>query len=477
VCSSDLANIINKITDGKALIIAVSEYSKMRPLLFCKEDGMDMNSLVIELGYKADNLIGDVRYDNCRKSIIEFFTHAEPDDLLLFYYSGHGIPDSDNQLYLATTTIDPENPVIDGIDFGMVARLIYKCKSSRIVVILDCCYSGGAELGKGYEDLTVLGEGAINNASKIIQQGIGKCILASSQSTEESFKTIEENKSLFTFYIHGGLIGNENSVDSEGNVTVDTLSKFVHYSIINLPPEKKPKQTPIRKIEGAGEIVLASFKNLSKPKIEDLLRLLKNEKVEDFNRLREQSRYTYVNFNNQDLSKMTIKGANLAGADLRGANLSESDLSESDLRMARLSRANLSECRLNRAKMDQVDLTDSDLTGADLGGAILREATLSGAIMRLTSLQNANLSKSDLRGAILSQADLTRADLRDANLFNAELIRAKLNEADLGGARFKSANLEDADLKAADIAGADFRNALLPKTISKEYIKNLGGIV
>jgi hypothetical protein len=61
-----------------------------------------------------------------------------------------------------------------------------------------------------------------------------------------------------------GLKGNENSVDASGYVTADSLGKYIYKAIVDLPAKKKPKQTPIRKVEAGGDIILASYPKLAR---------------------------------------------------------------------------------------------------------------------------------------------------------------------------------------------------------------------
>jgi len=53
-----------------------------------------------------------------------------------------------------------------------------------------------------------------------------------------------------------GLKGDPESVDIEGNVTPGSLDSYVHKAITSLPPEKRPKQTPITKAAESGNVIL-----------------------------------------------------------------------------------------------------------------------------------------------------------------------------------------------------------------------------
>lgn len=207
-------------------------------------------------------LIGRVKWIEMRSAIIDFFRNStvKPSDILIFYYSGHGILE-DGDHYLAPSETDPFVPDKNGFLFEELTRLMNKSHSRKVVTILDCCYSGAARLGKSdADDVARLGRAKINDMSNTLERGEGKCILAASQSYQRAFETAEQDHSLFTYYLLEGLKGNQAAaIDDKGCVTPDSLSKYVYNTIMSLPPEKRPIQRPVRKVEDSGEIVLAYY--------------------------------------------------------------------------------------------------------------------------------------------------------------------------------------------------------------------------
>jgi type I restriction-modification system DNA methylase subunit len=214
-----------------------------------------------------------------REAIINFFTDPKigPTDTLLFYYSGHGVPDEYGDVYFATSEIDHNFPYKRGYSFGDLAKMMEVTTSSSVVVILDCCYSGSATLSKGHEeDKARLGKAAIDSRSRMIR-GEGKCILSAGQALQEAYELKGEHHSLFTYYVLRALQGEDRGVfDKHGNVTVGTLSNYVYEKIMNL--RKRPKQKPSIKVESSGDIILIDrgyFPGLKKsprssPKIESI---------------------------------------------------------------------------------------------------------------------------------------------------------------------------------------------------------------
>ena len=141
----------------KALIVGISDYTRLEKLDFCKNDGTEVYEILNSLGYEIpdkNKLLGEAKGENVKDAIYDFFDDVRnsPDDTLLFYYSGHGVPDVDGDIYLASSDTDPDKPYRRGFSFEELRKMIQKSISTRVVVILDCCYSGSAKVSKGDEE-------------------------------------------------------------------------------------------------------------------------------------------------------------------------------------------------------------------------------------------------------------------------------------------------------------------------------------
>ena len=469
-------------SEKRALIIGISDYNTELPHLeFCTKDGQDLYELLKLQGYSIPDeyiLTGHVNYDKIRDTILNFFTDKKinPTDTLLFYFSGHGVPDEYGNNYLAASDIDPDLPLGRGLSFKDLKSIADMSISTRIVSILDCCYAGAvfeesqSQLQTAEDEMAnmkqylneVLKEvGSIRKGSnanvdaKLARDAIerivpGRCVLASSQAYQESYGLRESGHSLFTYYLLDGLRGgNGKSVDNNGNITTSTLSGYIYDTIMSLPLGKRPSQRPVTKIaEGGGSVILANYPAMGSRKTtkiegEYLLKLLEDEKIEEFNKVRQEG----------DIP-LYLRRVDLSGKNLRGVDLHEADLSETKLIGSILTMTNL-----NGAK----------LKGADLSGADLRSADFYGA-----SLSEANLTRADLRGADLkgmidfAGANLTGADIRGVDLTGmVNFAGAKLHDVDFTGSA--------TDKGLINFAGADIRNAKgLPILQERnEYLKGL----
>ena len=107
-------------------------------------------------------------------------------------------------------------------------------------------------------------------------------MLAASQGYQEAYDSKEMGHSIFTYFLLEGLRGkSKDAVDDEGNVTPDTLGRFIYRQIGNLPSEKRPKQIPITKGESAGDIILTTYTHLGKDALKNIGSIV-NEGMQHF---------------------------------------------------------------------------------------------------------------------------------------------------------------------------------------------------
>ena len=241
-----------------AMVVAVSKYdNELVELDFCEVDGHNMQNVLSSNGYQVEEknvLIGKVDGVRMRDAILDFFNDntIRSNDIVLFYYSGHGVPDR-NTVYLTSSDVDPQFPIKKGFSFDELRIMMDNCTSTKVVTILDSCYSGSARLGKGPKDSAKLAEQLISKGVRVQEEG--QCILAASQSYQEAFGMGKGQGSVFTHFVVEGMKGDKRAADVNGKITPDTLGRYVYDNVTS----KYPSQKPIRKTSTSGEIVLATI--------------------------------------------------------------------------------------------------------------------------------------------------------------------------------------------------------------------------
>ena len=116
---------------------------------------------------------------------------------------------------------------------------------------------------------------------------------------------------------------------------------------------------------------------------EQLIELLKDGKVEEFNQYRDGTDYAPIDLTGAELYRAILTGvelyradltgADFSGADLTGANLTRANLSKADFREANLTRANLTEANLSRAHLNEVNFDQALVEYTTFAGVDLSE--------------------------------------------------------------------------------------------------------
>jgi hypothetical protein len=184
------------------------------------------------------------------EAIDEFFDQRKPDDLLVLYFSGHGVRDELGSLYLAFKNTIRSRLRSTAIKSDYIRDAMDQSRSKRQVLILDCCNSGAFPQGTKAE----VG-GAMGMMTAF--QGYGRYVLTASDATQyawEGDKVIgsETENSLFTYFLIKGLEGDADS-EGDGKITVDKLYDYAFEQVSKVTP----KQTPTKSSSKAeGEIIL-----------------------------------------------------------------------------------------------------------------------------------------------------------------------------------------------------------------------------
>jgi len=186
-----------------------------------------------------------------REAIDEFFDQKKRDDLLILYFSGHGVRDEAGSLYLALKNTTRARLRATALKSDFIREAMDQSYSKRIVLILDCCNSGAFAQGTK----AIIG-GSVGTASAFGGTGFGRIVLTASDSTQfawEGDKVIGETQnSLFTHFLVKGLEG-EADHDYDGRITVDELFDYAYEQIVT----RTPNQTPSKHSDKQqGEIVL-----------------------------------------------------------------------------------------------------------------------------------------------------------------------------------------------------------------------------
>jgi uncharacterized caspase-like protein len=225
-----------------ALLIGVSEYgSGLNPLPKAVED-IEAMKIVLQQpelgGFTEVKVLPNPDPFMMQVEIERLFSERTRDDLILLFFSGHGVKDYSGNLYFATSitrkTLDGELIKATAVPASFVHDIMSNSRSRRQVVILDCCFSGAFAKGLAAKD-----DGSLNIKEQL--GGEGRVVLTSSASTEYSFEDAGTELSVYTRYLVEGIRSGAADDDSDGMVSVEELHAYAKRKVHEAAPAMKPK--------------------------------------------------------------------------------------------------------------------------------------------------------------------------------------------------------------------------------------------
>ena len=230
-----------------ALLIAVSEYEPgFTPLLATRKDVEGMQGVLQNPeigGFNDVKVLINPQQHEMAVAIETLFDGRQKDDLLLLFFSGHGIKDESGQLYFtARNTRKTDKGVLvkaTTVPATFVHEVMSNSRCKREVVILDCCFSGAFAEGMAAKD-----DGFVDVRNQL--GGEGRAVLTSSTSTQYSFEQQGADTSTYTRYIVEGLETGAADRDEDGWISVDELHEYATKAVQDATPAMKPEIYAIR---------------------------------------------------------------------------------------------------------------------------------------------------------------------------------------------------------------------------------------
>jgi len=191
-----------------AVVVGVSEYEDWKnDLTYSHQDAIEMYDL---LTYQTEQsnikllLNEDATCDNILKATRELFTRTAPNDIVIFFFSGHG----ENGYFRAHDK---------KLTFKSLREIFKQTSAKRKIIFADACFSG---------TLRPTGEKAQDESSN---NDIGPSVLLflSSRSNQISNESLEMKSGAFTYYLVDGLCGGADT-NKDRYITARELFDFVN---------------------------------------------------------------------------------------------------------------------------------------------------------------------------------------------------------------------------------------------------------
>ncbi|MFP5319337.1 MAG: caspase domain-containing protein [Acidimicrobiia bacterium] len=166
-----------------------------------------------------------------------FFSAARRDDTLLLYYSGHGLLNERNQLFLCARDTRTDLLKSTAVGASSINLMFEESAARTTVIVLDCCHSGAFKSGNLTESL----------------RGSGRFLLTSCRSSDLASDATRENAtSVFTDHLVKGLLAGADDSDRDGYVDLSDLYDYVYQRL-----QAEQRQIPQRSFAGGGDVAIA----------------------------------------------------------------------------------------------------------------------------------------------------------------------------------------------------------------------------
>jgi len=176
---------------------------------------------------------------------------AEEEDLLLFYYSGHGDLEQDES-YLVTSDSTFGRLKDTALPVASVEEIMQASRAKAKVMILDACHAGEKMLSKGSGSLHP------KFIERIYMRAQGMVILASCDN-QRSYVWEAKNYSAYTYFLLEALRGKADR-DAKGFVSATDIYDYVTNGMASWTERHKYVQTPTIYIRAHGQIIVSSYK-------------------------------------------------------------------------------------------------------------------------------------------------------------------------------------------------------------------------
>ncbi|MCZ8048235.1 MAG: ABC transporter substrate-binding protein [Microcystis aeruginosa K13-05] len=240
-----------------ALLIGVSEYSEgLRPISSAILDVEAMRRVLEhpDMGaFDQVTVLSNPDQRSMERAVEDLFTNRQRDDLVLLYFSGHGLKDQTAEFYLSARDTERDQNGELRISTILAASKLNKymnnSRSQRQMIILDCCFSGALVQG-------MLNKGELNIQD--IQEelgGRGRAILTSSSPIEYSFESEDKDLSIYTKYLVEGIETGAADKDGDQLISVNELHEYASERVKEAAPAMTPRF--YLSLEGEDTIYLA----------------------------------------------------------------------------------------------------------------------------------------------------------------------------------------------------------------------------
>ncbi|MGF1534513.1 MAG: tetratricopeptide repeat protein [Bernardetiaceae bacterium] len=206
-----------------AMIVGVAAYTHARSLRYSDDDAYRMYAFLKspEGGALPESQISLLIDENAtRQNILQqmqaLFAKAARNDLVMLYFSGHGLPGS-------FVPFDYNGAPQTLLPHQEIQRIFRQTQARNRLCIADACHSGSLDKGEKSGNITELTN---RYYDALLESDGGMALLMSSKAEENSIEYQGLRQGVFSHFLIRGL-GGEADTDHDGVIRITELYRFV----------------------------------------------------------------------------------------------------------------------------------------------------------------------------------------------------------------------------------------------------------
>lgn len=230
-----------KNTNTFVVIIANENYQSVAPVPFALNDGNIFREYCLKtLGIpdKQIKYVQNATGNQIKQQVGWLQTICDvfgENAQIIFYYSGHGIPDENNRTAYLLPVDGLGTDVTTGYKLDNLYTSLGNIPSKNVTVFMDACFSGNTR--NDGKEMLVAAKGVAIKARSGMPQG-NMVVFSAAQGDEAAYPDYEEKHGMFTYFLLKKL------QDTEGNVTLQELGEYIIDNVRKKSAVNGKLQTP-----------------------------------------------------------------------------------------------------------------------------------------------------------------------------------------------------------------------------------------
>ena len=200
--------------------VGISNYKNINSLVLPDKDAKSVSDLYKKKTKNVILITGKYATKaKIIKSLSDQFSRATENDMIVFYFSGHGYPGG-------ICPYDMSQDITSGLSYAEIKNILKKSKAKKKIIIADSCFSGGLRN---------------NNSNSSNDNDTSVVLFLSSRTSETSGENPLMTNGFFTKALLRGLKGGAD-INHDKLITAKEIFNFVSK---NVQDNSKGKQHPV----------------------------------------------------------------------------------------------------------------------------------------------------------------------------------------------------------------------------------------